>query len=42
VDSRVAGDTDQEFQFTVELSDKSINGTYGGMTFTNGVAAFSL
>ena len=37
-----AADTDQEFSFTVELSDKTINGTYGDMTFANGVATFNL
>lgn len=30
------------FEFTVKLGDKSINGTYGSMTFTNGVATVSL
>lgn len=30
------------FKFTVTLSDKGINGTYGDMTFTSGVATFSL
>lgn len=37
-----AGDSGKSFHFTVTLSDPSINGTYGGMTFTNGVAAFAL
>ncbi len=37
-----AADKDQSFTFTVELSDTSINGTYGGMTFENGVATFTL
>lgn len=37
-----AGDTSKSFHFTVTLSDTSINGTYGGMTFKNGVAVFSL
>jgi hypothetical protein len=37
-----AGDTSKEFSFTVTLSDSSINGTYGDMTFTNGVATFTL
>lgn len=36
------GDTNRAFTFTVTLSDTSINGTYGGMTFTDGVATFSL
>jgi|GEM_PF-5516377 len=30
------------FHFRVELDDKSINGTFGDMTFTNGVAEFTL
>lgn len=30
------------FEFKVTLGDKNINGTYGGMTFTNGVATVSL
>lgn len=37
-----AGDTTKGFTFTVNLSDKSINGTYGEMTFVNGVATFTL
>ncbi len=37
-----AGDKTKDWHFRVELSDKSINGTYGGMTFTNGVAEFTL
>ena len=36
------GDTSKYFNFTVTLDDKTVNGTYGGMTFTNGVAKFSL
>lgn len=32
----------KEFRFTVTLSDSSINGSYGGMTFTNGAASFTL
>ncbi len=36
------GDTNQAFTFTVTLSDTSINGTHGGMTFTDGVATFQL
>lgn len=35
-------DTEQAFHFTVTLSDTSINGTYGDLTFVNGVAEFSL
>ena len=37
-----AGDTEKEFNFTVTLSDTSINGTYGDMTFEDGVATFTL
>ena len=37
-----AGDTSKEWHFTVTLSDRTITGTYGGMTFTNGVATFTL
>ena len=33
---------DHMFDFTVSLSDKTINGTYGEMTFENGEAHFSL
>ena len=33
---------DAEFRFTVTLSDTSITGTYGEMSFTNGVATFTL
>ena len=35
-------DLTKSFDFTVTLGDASINGAYGGMTFTNGVAQFSL
>jgi len=35
-------DTSRNFNFTVTLSDKTINGTYGNMNFTNGVAKFTL
>ncbi len=41
----VAGDgaeTDKPFTFTVTLSDSTISTTYGGMTFTNGIATFTL
>lgn len=44
VSKTVAGngaDQNKEFTFTVMLSSK-INGTYGGITFTNGVATFTL
>ena len=37
-----AGETDREFNFTVTLSDDSIDGSYGDMSFTKGVATFSL
>ena len=40
--SDLAADKDQAFGFTVTLSDITINGTYGGMTFTDGVATFTL
>ncbi len=36
------GSTTQEFTFTVTLSDTSINGTYGDLTFVDGVASFTL
>ena len=36
------GDTNKDFHFTVTLSDSSINGTYGDMTFKDGVATFTL
>jgi len=32
----------QEFTFTVVLNDKTVNGVYGEMTFTDGTAVFSL
>ena len=35
-------DLTKSFNFTVTLEDASISGTYGGMTFNNGVAQFSL
>ena len=37
-----AGDKTKGFQFTVTLGDKTINGKYGDMTFTNGVATITL
>lgn len=37
-----AADSRKAFDFTVALGDKTINGIYGDMTFTNGVAAFTL
>lgn len=35
-------DSNKEFSFTITLSDTSINGEYSGVTFTNGVATFTL
>lgn len=40
-----AASTTKGFNFTVELDDTTVNGTFGGtngMTFTNGVASFTL
>lgn len=37
-----AGDKNREFHFTVTLSDASVSGTYGGMTFEQGAASFTL
>ncbi len=37
-----AGDTSKDFTFTVKLGDETINGSYGDMTFENGVATFTL
>ncbi len=38
-----AGDLTKAFKFTVTLTNRtSLSGTYGGMTFTNGVAEFTL
>ncbi len=37
-----AGDTTKDFNFTVKLGDETINGSYGDMTFENGVASFTL
>lgn len=36
------GDIEKKFTFTVKLDDPSVNGNYGGMTFTDGVAIFKL
>ena len=36
------GDTSKAFHFTVTLSNTSLSGTYGDMTFENGVATFAL
>ena len=35
-------DTDKTFAFTITLTDATVNGTYGELTFTNGVATFVL
>ena len=40
--SDLAFDANQEFSFTVTLGNTAVNGTYGDMTFTNGVATFNL
>ena len=45
VTKRVSGEGaeyDRAFSFTVTLSDTSISGTYGDMTFVDGVASFTL
>ncbi|MCC8050667.1 MAG: DUF5979 domain-containing protein, partial [Clostridiales bacterium] len=45
VTKTVAGsvvDTTKEFSFTVTLSDTTLNGTFGEMTFKDGVATFTL
>ena len=36
------GDTSKAFHFTVTLINTSLSGTYGDMTFENGVASFAL
>ncbi len=36
------GEQSRDFTFTVTLGDTSINGEYGDMRFTNGIAAFTL
>ena len=40
--SGAGGDTNKAFTFTVTLEQNDINGTYGDMTFTDGVAVFTL
>lgn len=40
--SDAAADKDQAFAFTVELSDKTISGTFNQMTFSEGKATFTL
>ena len=42
VKSSVGADADKKFEFTVTLSDTTINKTYGDMTFIDGVATFEL
>lgn len=42
MESSVAADADIEYAFRVTLSNTSINGTFGDMNFTDGVANFSL
>lgn len=36
------GDPKKDFSFTVTLDDPTISGEFGGMTFVNGVASFTL
>ena len=40
--SVVTADSNKDFVFEVELTDKSVNGTYGEMNFENGIAKFTL
>ncbi|MBR6950390.1 MAG: Cna B-type domain-containing protein [Oscillospiraceae bacterium] len=42
VESELDEDKSAKFTFTVTLSDTTISGTFGDMTFTNGVATFEL
>lgn len=42
VDSPLESDKERDFTFTVTLDGYIINGTYGDMAFTNGVATFTL
>ncbi len=42
VENGSTSDNNKNFNFTVTLSDKTINGKYGDMTFVNGVAQFTL
>ena len=37
-----AGETQRQFHFTLTLSDNSLNGTYGDLEFSDGVATFQL
>ena len=36
------GDKNKDFVFTVTLDNKNVNGTYGEMSFKNGIATFTL
>lgn len=38
----ISSNPNKFFNFVVTLSDKTINGTYGTMTFNNGIATFAL
>ena len=42
VTSSAAADKNRDFSFTVTLEDLAMNGTYGDMTFMDGVAEFTL
>ena len=42
VTSSTTADKSIEFEFTVTLSDKTVSGTFGDMTFDEGVATFKL
>ena len=42
MDSDVDADDDEKFAFTVTLKDTTISGTYGDMTFEDGVAKLEL
>ena len=42
VTSSTAADKQKEFSFTVTLGDTTVSGTFGDMSFTNGVATFTL
>ena len=42
VDSTNEGDKNKEFHFTITLGDDTVSGTFGDITFTDGVAEFTL
>ncbi len=42
VSSSDTADNNREFNYTLTLSDKAVNGEFGGMKFENGVAKFTL